>query len=90
MQRDHLAGKTWFHAGDVLPNEEHEDAAVRVVFEEICLPMMSTDDLTMLRCEVVSVRIRVPDSKTRLVYDDANYAPYPYVSIHLRTPSKVE
>jgi 8-oxo-dGTP pyrophosphatase MutT (NUDIX family) len=34
VQREPPTGKAWFHAGNVLPNEEPIDAAVRELFEE--------------------------------------------------------
>jgi 8-oxo-dGTP pyrophosphatase MutT (NUDIX family) len=37
LQREPRYGKTWFPTGSVSPNEEHVDAAVRELHEEIGL-----------------------------------------------------
>jgi ADP-ribose pyrophosphatase YjhB (NUDIX family) len=54
LHREPRARKAWCHAGIVLPNEEHVDAAVRELFKETDLTL-TVDDLTMLSGDVVCV-----------------------------------
>jgi hypothetical protein len=39
LHREPRNGKTWFHAGSILPNEDHDDEAVCKLFEENGLTM---------------------------------------------------
>jgi hypothetical protein len=54
LQCEPRTGKIWFHAGSVLPNEEHVVADFRKRFEKIGLLMIH--DLTVLR-------VPLPDNK---------------------------
>jgi hypothetical protein len=50
LQREPRTGKTWFPASfspSVLPDEEHVDAGVRELHEEIRL-LLTSNDLTLL------------------------------------------
>jgi 8-oxo-dGTP pyrophosphatase MutT (NUDIX family) len=39
LQREPRIGKAWFHAGSILPNEEHVDVVVRELLEETGLTL---------------------------------------------------
>jgi 8-oxo-dGTP pyrophosphatase MutT (NUDIX family) len=65
-----------------LLNEEHVDAAIRELHEEISL-IMTHYDLTMLSDAPACVA--VPEGQQQLVYVFSASVPIPYVSTHLRT-----
>jgi 8-oxo-dGTP pyrophosphatase MutT (NUDIX family) len=54
LQRDPRTGKTLFHVGSILPNEEHVDAIIRELFEKTGLAM-TVDDLTLFSNKYVPV-----------------------------------
>jgi 8-oxo-dGTP pyrophosphatase MutT (NUDIX family) len=57
LQREPRTGKTWFHAGSILPpGEEHVDVAVRELHEETSLTL-TFDDLTLLSNNPVRVSL---------------------------------
>jgi ADP-ribose pyrophosphatase YjhB (NUDIX family) len=64
LQREPRTGKTWFPAGSVTANEEHVDAPVRELYEEIDL-ILTPDDLTLL--SDAHVRVALPVGQ-QLVY----------------------
>jgi 8-oxo-dGTP pyrophosphatase MutT (NUDIX family) len=45
VQREPRTGKTWFPTASILPYEEHVDAAVRELFEEIGLTLTVDDPI---------------------------------------------
>jgi 8-oxo-dGTP pyrophosphatase MutT (NUDIX family) len=55
LQREPSTRKAWFHACTFLPNEEHVNAAVCELFEEIGLTL-TVDDLTILSGTFVRVQ----------------------------------
>jgi 8-oxo-dGTP pyrophosphatase MutT (NUDIX family) len=52
-----VRGKSWFHAGIILPNEKHGNAIVRELFEETGLTL-TVDDLIPLSGAHVRVLYR--------------------------------
>jgi ADP-ribose pyrophosphatase YjhB (NUDIX family) len=86
LKREPRTGKTWFPACSVTTNEELVDAAVRELYEEICL-ILTPDDLTLL--SDAHVRVALPVGQ-QLVYVYSASFPVPYVTTHLRTPAQLE
>jgi 8-oxo-dGTP pyrophosphatase MutT (NUDIX family) len=86
LQREPRYGKTWFLAGSVSTNEEHVDAALRELHEEIGL-ILTPDDLTQLSKAPVRVALHVG---LQLVYVYTASVPVPYVTTHLRTHAQLE
>jgi 8-oxo-dGTP pyrophosphatase MutT (NUDIX family) len=77
LQRELRTSKTWFHAGSILPYEEHVDAAVRKLHEETGLSLNS-DNLTLL--SNYPVRVSLHERKHQLVYVFSAYVPVPFVT----------
>jgi 8-oxo-dGTP pyrophosphatase MutT (NUDIX family) len=86
LQREPRTGKTWFSAGSIMLNEEHVDAAVRELFQEIGLTL-TVDDRT--RSSYNHVQVPLPEGKHQHVNVYAASVPVPYVTPSLRTPPKV-
>jgi 8-oxo-dGTP pyrophosphatase MutT (NUDIX family) len=86
LQREPRSSESWFRAGSILSNEEHIDASVRELFEEVGL-ILTVDDLTMLSNNNVRVPLRA--SKHHLVYVVAAYLIVPYITANLRTKVEV-
>jgi 8-oxo-dGTP pyrophosphatase MutT (NUDIX family) len=84
LQHEPRIGKPWFRADSILPNEEHVDANVRELLEEIGLTM-TYDDLTLL--SNVPFRVALPEGQRRLVYVFSAFVPILYVTTNLRTPA---
>jgi 8-oxo-dGTP pyrophosphatase MutT (NUDIX family) len=87
IQREPRIGKTWFLAGSILPNEEHVDADVRELLEEIGLTLTYAD-LTML--SDAPVRVALSEGQRQLVYVFSASIPVAYVTTNLRTHAKLE
>jgi ADP-ribose pyrophosphatase YjhB (NUDIX family) len=87
LQREPRTGKPWFRADSILPNEEHVDANLRELLEEIGLTL-TYDDLTLL--SDVPVRVALPEGQRRLVYVCSAFVPILYVTANLRTLAKLE
>jgi 8-oxo-dGTP pyrophosphatase MutT (NUDIX family) len=77
LQCEPHTGKTWFHAGPIIPDKEHVDAAVRELFEEI--------DLTLTVDDLIIFQVPLPSRKHQLVYVFSAYIRVPYVTTNLRT-----
>jgi 8-oxo-dGTP pyrophosphatase MutT (NUDIX family) len=86
LQREPRTGKTWFPAGSLTANEEHVDAAVRELREDIGL-ILTPDDLTLL--SEAPLRVALP-AEQQLVYIYSAFVPVPYVTIHLHTLAQLE
>jgi hypothetical protein len=86
LQREPHTGKTWFHAGTILPNEEHVDTAFRELLEETCRTI-ALDDLTPLSNN--HVRVPLLEDKHKLVYVFSASALVPSVVANIRTPTKL-
>jgi 8-oxo-dGTP pyrophosphatase MutT (NUDIX family) len=87
LHREPRIGKAWFLADSILPNEEHVEADVRELPEEIGLKL-TLHDLTML--SDAPVRVVLPEGQRHLVYVFSAFVPVPYVTAHLRTHAKLE
>jgi 8-oxo-dGTP pyrophosphatase MutT (NUDIX family) len=70
-----------------LPNDEHVDAAVRELFEEIGLTL-TVDDLTLLSGNIVILPLC--DGQYQLVYVFSAFVHVTYVTASLRTATKVK
>jgi ADP-ribose pyrophosphatase YjhB (NUDIX family) len=86
FQREPRSGKTWFHAGSILPNEEPVDAAVRELHEKTGL-ILTPDYLTLLSGEPVIVTL--PQGR-QLVYVYSATVPVLFAATNIRTPAQVE
>jgi 8-oxo-dGTP pyrophosphatase MutT (NUDIX family) len=87
FQREPRTGKTWFLADSILLNEEHVDALIRELLEEIGLTLTS-DDLTIL--SDTPVRVALLGGRRHHIYIFSAIVPVPYVTTNLRTPPKLE
>jgi 8-oxo-dGTP pyrophosphatase MutT (NUDIX family) len=87
LPREPRTGTTWFLDGSILPNEAPVDAAVRELFEKTGLTV-TIDDLTLLSGNLV--RVPLPAGRHQLVHIFSASVRVPYVTVSLRTPTKVE
>jgi 8-oxo-dGTP pyrophosphatase MutT (NUDIX family) len=86
LHREPRIGKTWFHAGSILPDEEPIDVVVRELHEEIGL-IFTHDDLTLMSKN--PVRVSLHEAKHQLVYVFSASVPVLFVSTNIRTLAKL-
>jgi 8-oxo-dGTP pyrophosphatase MutT (NUDIX family) len=63
LQREPRTRKTWFHAGSILPNEEHVDVVARELLEETGLTLTHND---LTRLSVLRFASRYPKGNVSL------------------------
>jgi 8-oxo-dGTP pyrophosphatase MutT (NUDIX family) len=86
LRREPRTSKNWFLVGSILPNEEHVDATVRELLEEIALTL-TPGHSTLLSNNPVRVSLHVGGHQ--LVYVFSAFVSVSFVGANIRTPSKL-